>query len=126
MCARTPGRHRLVANLTLAVCLMLGWGTVHAQEEAIGEGEVNTDRLKIRERPSKKAELLGELALGDKVEVLELVGNKAMREDVRSIQTEQGAQRVLIKGVVTEQAAHSKKLDELLQRVPVPRRRTGR
>lgn len=48
----------------------------------------------------------------------EEAGHKAMRENVGAIQQEQGAQRVLIEGVKTEQGSQDKKLDVLIQRVP--------
>lgn len=48
------------------------------------------------------------------------VGHKSVREDVREIQKEQGAQRVIIEGVKSEQQAANVKLDQILEHA-VPR-----
>ena len=47
-------------------------------------------------------------------------GHKELRDDVNSIQTEQGAQRTLIEAVKTEQVVQHEKLDTLLERTPAP------
>jgi len=49
-------------------------------------------------------------------------GHHTVREDVRAVQVEQGAQRALIENVQVEQKNQGAKLDQLLERTPRNRR----
>ncbi|MBT8452985.1 MAG: hypothetical protein KJO40_13535 [Deltaproteobacteria bacterium] len=73
----------------------------------------------LRDRPT--IEQLDRL-LDRQAEHHEGVGHQSMRDDVRSIQKDQTTQGNQINKVVEEQAVHSEKLDQLLDRVPKPRR----
>ena len=73
--------------------------------------------MMIRDRPT--VEQLDSV-MESQEEAHEEAGHKAMREDVGHIQQEQGAQRVLIESVQTEQRSADKKLDVLIERIPAP------
>ena len=53
----------------------------------------------------------------------EAAGHKELREDVHSIQKEQALQSVKLQDVQEQQGTDSEKLDTVLERLPVPRRR---
>ena len=77
----------------------------------------------IRDRPT--AQQLEEVLI-KRERYHEATGHKPLREEVQQVQKEQGEQRILIEGVEKEQRKHGKKLDKILDRVPVPKKRRPR